>query len=334
MRSRRRPGLAYNPAMREGLIIDSAPAATSISVIDCSLERDLSALEPQDIMGRLRSTGAVLLPQFEPELQEFEAFTRQFCRDFHRSAARDGLRDLGGDGFTARTPDANFTLLAHTEGSYRPFDPADLAFFLCLEPPGRPGGETLLVDGRAFLGRMPGRLRSRFEDGGVIFEARWVTERWQAELGVDDAMQLPLVAERYPDFEYALEGGEMSFRCRRSAIHRDAGGQPVFANAILAHLPAVSHPRYRDARVYTRESNRVSFGDGQPLADEVIDTLIDIQDEVACTHRPQRGDLLIIDNTRVMHGRRPTQGECRRVLLTRFGYVRGELRRSGEPIAA
>lgn len=272
------------------------------------------------VVHALELDGTVLLRGFEADLNEFEAFTRLFCNGFHRSVVRDELRAMRGDGFTARTPPVNFTLLAHSEGSYLPFEPADLGFFLCLEPPSSTGGETVLVDGRLFLDHLPGELRRRFESAGVIFESLWAPERWSAELGVSDEAGLAALRSRFPGLELRLEGSHLHYRCRRSAIQADHGGQPVFCNAILAHLPALRHPGYRDALAWARETNKVYFGDGEALSDAVVDLLIDIQDAVSLEHVQRKHDLMIIDNTRVMHGRRRTANDCPRELLTRFGY--------------
>jgi alpha-ketoglutarate-dependent taurine dioxygenase len=302
--------------------------APGVWSIESELWPNLSGVDIDHVLMSLRQTGTVLLRGFEPELSEFEAFSGLFCDRFHRSAARDEWRESNGDGSTARTPDVNFTLLAHTEGSYRPFPAPDIAFFHCQVPPVGGGGQTLLVDGRAFLDRRPDDARRRLESGGVIFEARWDRERWQGELGVDDVEGLDALAGDYPDFQYEIEQNEIIYRCRRQAIHEDMDGQQVFANAILAHLPGVEHARYRDARAYTRDSNRVYFADGEAIGAGFVNALIDIQDEVAHAHPLERNDLLLIDNSRVMHGRRLAQVDSPRVLLTRFGYLKKEFRAS------
>lgn len=320
------PRLAYNPGMPAASTHILERPGSSVAVVECAEGTALPGVSARHILALLEVTGAVLLRGFRTELDEFEAFSRRFCERFHRVAARDRLRDERGDGFTAKAPEANFTLLAHSEGTYQPFKSPDLAFFLCLVAPQSPGGEALVVDGRLFLERLPAGLRSRFETQGVIFEALWEPARWQAEFGIERAADYARVAARHPGLHCAFEGEQMRYRYRRTAIQPDAQGRAVFSNAILAHLPAVRHPRYRDARVYARETNRVCFGDGEELPDQVIHTLIDIQDEVAYAHRLRPGDLLVLDNSRVMHGRRPMEQDCPRVMLTRFGHLHEEMR--------
>ena len=58
---------------------------------------------------------------------------------------------------------------------------------------------------------------------------------------------------------------------------------------------------------------------GEPLSDELDCALIDAHDAVQQRHRWRAGDLLVIDNTRVMHGREMTAEPCERVIISRFG---------------
>ena len=297
---------------------------TSIRVVDVPRGQDLNSISLQEILLPLWDSGVVLVDGLDIDLRGFEGFTHRFCDRFHRSAARDELRQLDGDGYSVRTPEGNFTLFSHNEGSYRPFEPAHLAFFLCIEAPSHPGGETLLADGRAFYNELPANLSHTLNQEGIVYSARWDEERWQAELGVNSVGELEELAKLHDDFSFTFEHDEMLYRCRRRVIIEDLQGELVFANAMLAHLPSIPHPGYTRLNPYARESNQVLFGNGQVPDDRDIRGLIDIQDKVGYEHSPSKGDLLIIDNSRVMHGRRSTAGDCRRVLLTRFGYLKDQ----------
>lgn len=301
-------------------------AKTTLKVVDVSEVEDPVSVPPEHFLEPLWHSGVVLLGGMDLDLQQFEEFTHRLCDHFHRSAARDDLRQSDGDGYSVRTPKGNFTLLAHNEGSYRPFQPAHLAFFLCIEGPSSRGGETLLVDGRSFYQALPGQLARTLKNEGVVYSARWDTERWQAELGVEDIQELENLAMENHDFSFSFESDEMHYQCKRNAIVEDLQGEPVFANAFLAHLPEVTLPRYAQANPYASKTNKVCFGSGDVPSEADIQTLIDIQDKVSYEHAPAAGDLLVIDNSRVMHGRRSTEGDCRRELLTRFGYLREEFK--------
>ena len=64
-------------------------------------------------------------------------------------------------------------------------------------------------------------------------------------------------------------------------------------------------------------------GDGHLLTDDEANQLIDAHDAVLHRHRWQAGEILLLDNTRYMHGRMHTDAPCERVLVSRFGRLRG-----------
>jgi alpha-ketoglutarate-dependent taurine dioxygenase len=292
------------------------------TVLQAGPSRRLAALDSRQILDLLDGSGVVLLRGFDFDMDEFEAFTRRFCDRFHEVGTRVKLR-RPGDGYSSEVFRDNFTLLAHSEGRYRPWPPPpELCFFGCLVPPSAPGGETTLVDGAQFAERMPGELRARFESEGVSYEAHWDAERWQVEFQVADARELERLLRSFASVRYRIAGDELHIRYRTEALQPARSGALAFANGLLAHLPRITHPRYRDARVYVKPSNRVYFGDGEELGDDAVNQLIDVHDSLVHAHRWRTHDLLLVDNTRFMHGRRMTSVPCERVLVSRFGHFR------------
>jgi alpha-ketoglutarate-dependent taurine dioxygenase len=221
----------------------------------------------------------------------------------------------------------NFTILCHAESKYQPAAKRspDLGFFMCVTPPAEPGGETTLVDGIAFLDRLPAALRRRFETG-IIYEMYWEKERWQSDFAIEDVQSLEAWLANIPGVRFTIHGEALHLFSSKAAITRSLRGDPVFATGILAHLPHLAHPEYLDKKVYTKPSNRVYFGDGEELSDKYINIMIDIQDALAYYHRWEANDVLMIDNTRYLHGRTMTQRPCERVLVSRFGWLNGACR--------
>jgi hypothetical protein len=81
--------------------------------------RRLANLDPREILESLDAAGAVLLRGFNFDMDEFEAFTARFCDRLHEVGSRVRLR-REGDGYSSEVFRENFTLLAHSEGCYRP----------------------------------------------------------------------------------------------------------------------------------------------------------------------------------------------------------------------
>lgn len=262
----------------------------------------------------------VLLRGRTLDLDTFEALTRHLCGAFHVVGTRHALRQATGDGFTTEVFQSNFILFGHAEGVYRPYPPPpEICFFMCAVPPASPGGETTLIDGEEMLEAIPRGLRERLEAVGIIYEYSWEPIRWQEEFGVDTEPALCALLDRLPNTKFSLTDGNLRISYSTHAIACLPDGNAVFVNGILAHLPRIDHPRYRGLPVYAKPTNRVCFGDGEPIPDQAINALIDAHDQVRYRHRWMAGDILIIDNTRYMHGREMTTTPCTRVLVSRFG---------------
>jgi alpha-ketoglutarate-dependent taurine dioxygenase len=295
-----------------------------VKLISACGSKDPQQLSRQQVFDNLDSHGVVLIRDFEFDLDAFEALTTSVCHDFHHVGTRVKLKEQAGDGYSTEVHRQNFTLLSHSEGTYRPWPPApELCFFCCVSPPLAKGGETSLVDGVRILEMMPDRLRERFMQSDIIYEMYWEPQRWRAEFQVEDTSELEKLLNEHPSLEYDFRGEDLVLHYRTSAICQSRSGQPAFANALLAHLPRITHPAYQQNRVYTKSSNHVYFENGEEIEDETINVLIDIQDKLMYLHEWQTGDLLVIDNTRFMHGRRMTQTDCERILLSRFGSPGG-----------
>jgi alpha-ketoglutarate-dependent taurine dioxygenase len=286
----------------------------------------LLRVDPFALTTLLRESGAVLLRGFSGSLGEFQQFTERVCTDFHQVGTRRAVEDPRSDGHTSEVPRSNFNLFAHSEGTYRPFPPPpEICFFNCVQPPTAAGGETFLVDGVRLLNRLPAALAERFREQGILYEALWETQRWQTEFQLDSLQALDRMLADNPQSSYLMVGDLMQVRCRVPAIQLSLGGLPAFANGLLAHLPAITHPRWLGRNAYSKPSNRVYFGNGDPIPEETVHMLIDLQDEIALDHAWQANDLLVLDNRRMMHGRRMTEGASDRQIRSRFGQLRKEL---------
>lgn len=292
----------------------TTPVLTSLRLDDAGLDT---------MRAQFDRCGLLLVRGCKLDAAGFEKLTTHFCDRFHHVGARQATRCNVGDGFTTAVPSQNFILLGHSEGYYRPtLHLPDVCFFMCLIPPNVDGGETTLIDGVAMLNQLSPPLRQRLEAQGVIYECLWEPPRWRAEFDVADETALHAFLARFPAARYTLTDGLLHLFYATPAIFQLPDGTSKFANGILAHLPQVTHPRYAGLPVHAKPTNRVYFGDGELVPDQVVNTLIDAHDTVLYGHRWQARDMLIIDNTRYMHGRNMTSSPCERTLISRFGCLK------------
>ena len=87
--------------------------------------------------------------------------------------------------------------------------------------------------------------------------------------------------------------------------------RPAFANFILF------------ARDYLRLTNVPLLDDGKPFPDEWLDVVRTNARKLTYAHAWQKGDVLIADNSRFMHGRRAIADPAERRIATYFGYLKG-----------
>lgn len=304
--------------------IDANPNIQTYDLIDheSSSSSDLIAKLKEDLV----EENIIVLKNVNKGIKDFAVFTQQLCHRFHLVAARNFLKDHNSDGFTLSAPPFNFVLLAHSEGVYQPhteppFRGPDTAFFYCRKSPPDQSGETFLVDGAAFYERLPEELKQRFETQGIIYEALWEQDRWYHEFGIKDAAELAIYLDNLEGVSHEFVDDLLRFRYAMPAITESSSGRKVFATGILAHLPAFNHPAYHGQVVYTKETNKVYFGNGEQLDNEIIYQLVDIQDAIAIPYFWHDEDMLVFNNTRFMHGRRMSNTDCERNILTRFGYL-------------
>lgn len=270
----------------------------------------------------LKKCGVILLRGLELNLLEFESVSRFFCKDFFRVTSREESRQTEGDGLTTYTPFANCTILGHVEVDYVPgIKTPDVGFLFCRVPPEVEGGETFLVDGAALFKILPKALQERFKNEQVTYEFLWEPHRWQAQYGIKTKEELCQRLDRIEKVRYELQEGWLHLFYTTWGIACLDDGTIAFSNAILGHLPELDHPSYFEKTVYTKETNRVYWENGEQFSKKTINALIDAHDQCRQLHRWEQGDLLIFDNFRYLHGKVETTEQVERILLSRFGYV-------------
>jgi len=281
---------------------------------------DGASLESADaaaVRPLIEEHGAVLLRGFDTTLEGFAALAEALCSTavFNESPNRELLSqgvqiqsvDLGGDPFPL-----------HPELAREPWRP-DLAMFACLDPPSV-GGQTNICDGIAIADNLPAGLRQDLE-GKRLFYIRpaspEVLRYWLGTDRPDDGLLADPPAACPYWFRRSQRGILRGFT--RPVLEPTLFQQrPAFANFLLF------------ARDYLRLT-RIPLLEGQPFDDETVDTIRAVARSLTYSHRWQQGDVVLLDNSRFMHGRKAIADPGDRRIATYFGYLRGIDRREGEP---
>lgn len=258
-----------------------------------------------------------------------DALRVPLMREREQFAARAVLADgvYSGSEWPAAQP-----MCMHHEQSYRLSAPSLMLFGQLAEAD--QGGELTLADGIEVLRRLPEEVVGRFERVGwtVVrnYSADYVGLPWSAAFDTKDR---EVVEEYCQGNEIAVEwlsGGRLRTAQRRAATVRHQGtGQRCWFNQ-AAFLNGFSlDPVVREVLTTAYGPDGLPFdtrfGDDEPIPEELVRLINDTGSDVQVTVPWQRGDVVLVDNIRIAHGRTAYVGD-RRVATGLAGPVRvGEL---------
>lgn len=270
--------------------------------------RDILAVDPEPIVALYKTHGALLLRGFNIDVERFGQFARQFCTTsvINESPGRrplDPVRNVhtvdGGTG----------AFSFHPELSREPWKP-DAAFFACLSPPAQ-GGATTICDGIALVRALPEAVRRGLERRRLLYiKPTWpsLLKFWLGTEHPSDA-QLLSPPEHCPYFFRRMDG-EIVRIFTRPALHRPMfSDQLAFGNFLLF------------ARFNNRRPDFPLLDDGRPVPEAWLQAIQTTAQNVGVAIAWQAGDVLMLDNTRFMHGRTAITNPGERMIATFFGYV-------------
>jgi len=268
----------------------------------------LSELEDSEILPLFKEHGAILFRGFFMNLPEFNAMTSRYCSTFIANESQ-GRKAVSKDGRTQTVNLGVQPFPMHAELSREPWKP-DIAFFACSTPPAS-GGETLLCDGIAIVKALKEETRRLLAENKLEYKRAATPEECQTWLGTaqPDADVLKNQANDGP-FVFSFENGEIFRTFHADALHRPMFSDDlVFANFLLF------------ARYCLNMRNYPTFENGREIPAAVVQELKTVSDSLTVAHKWETCDLLMVDNTRFMHGRNAVEDPNHRLIFTQFGYA-------------
>ena len=269
----------------------------------------LSALSERELVSAYKRYGALLLRGFNVDLKGFGELTRLLCVSsvFNESPGREVI-DASQNVQTVNLGSEAFPL--HPELSREPWKP-DICFFWCIEAPTN-GGETTLCDGVEIVRNLPPAVREHLASRNLLYRqiAKPVEcERWLDAVEPDDATLANPPAHCPYTFERV--NGQVLRSFVRPALHK-----PMFSD----------EPAWGNFLLFARYLNRIrafpTFENGELVSDALLDQVKSVSDQLEKPIPWQSGDIVILDNTRFMHGRRHVADASKRRIATYFGYLR------------
>ncbi|MGW7365537.1 TauD/TfdA family dioxygenase [Streptomyces sp. NPDC054841] len=229
--------------------------------------------------------------------------------------------------YTSTEYPAEQTIAQHNELSYATTWPAKL-WFCCLVPAAE-GGQTPLADSRRVLAGISPEVRERFERLGVMYTREYGTGvdlTWQQTFETTDRGTVErFCAENGIRAEWGPRDTLRTTQvCQAVAEHPVTGERVWFNQAHMFH-PSTLPPDVRASLASSGAglSRDVCYGDGTPIGDSELEDVRRAYEAETRFFDWSGGDVLVIDNILVAHGRRPYRGS-RRVLVAMSGTTRAK----------
>lgn len=277
------------------------------------------ATNASQLREQIRTYGAIVLRGVRGGVDEFNEIVSVLggpqLEYTERSTPRSAVK---GNIYTSTEYPASQEIPMHNENSYSDSWPGYLYFFC--ETASTTGGATPIADSHQVLRNLPESVREHFASG-VIYTRTYregLGLTWQEAFQTSDRDQV----ERYC-LEHGMKAlwsdGELRTEAKRpSTLTSPSSGQEVWFNQANLFHPATLESDVRQALLELYDESglprHVYYGDGTPIPDADIEAITDAYRQTSLALPWEEGSVLIIDNTRMAHGRQPFTGD-RRVLV-------------------
>lgn len=297
------------------------PSRRYVVVLPDEKHQSLAEFSDDFIKSLYKTHGAILFRRFDVRIDTVTQMTRRFCTHaaFNDSPNRIVV-DPANKIQSVDRGDEPFPL--HPEMSRLPWKP-DICWFGCLTAP-HAGGETTICDGVEVVKRLPPNVLKAFSSRRLLYKTiapAHVLHFWfDTEEPTDEQLSSP--PEDCP-FEFMRERGAVYSIFTAPALHR-----PMFSSD-RAWGNFLFFSRY----LHNEKAYPV-FEDGTLVSDLLVDAVKKVADRLEQAVKWRKGDLLMLDNSRFMHGRRGIANVNERMILTYFGYLNFAEPSEEEPVNA
>lgn len=265
---------------------------------------------------QLLQHGGILFRGFKIQnAMDFEQFVSALSDELmpyaYRSTPR---RPVRGNVYTSTEYPAAQLIPLHNELSYSRHWPMKI-WFCCLQKASK-GGQTPIADSRGILNHLNPELVEKFQRKGVRYVRNYNRQLdlpWQDVFQTDKKSDVEAYCQR-AGIEYEWFDGDRLRTwqtCQAIATHPQTGDRVWFNQAHLFHLSSLTEDA-RDALLSVVDLDNLPrhayYGDGSEIEPEVLTEIRQAYDREILAFDWQPGDILMLDNMLVAHGRTPFSG--------------------------
>ncbi|WP_414561755.1 MULTISPECIES: TauD/TfdA family dioxygenase [unclassified Anabaena] len=269
--------------------------------------------------------GGILFRGFDVNTQsDFEQFVNSVCPQLmHYLEGATPRTQLSDKVYTSTEFPPEHSIALHNELSYVITWPMKI-WFCCIQPATQQG-ETPIADMRKVFQRINPQIKERFMEKG------WMLVRnfgdgfglpWQRSFRTDDKQAVEAYCRNAHITTEWKDDNRLRTRQVRPAVaqHPKTGEMVWFNHIMFWHLSSLE-PQFRER--FLNEFSEADlpyntyYGDGSPIEDSVIAEIREAYQQETIVFPWHKGDIIILDNMLVAHGRNPYAGP--RKILTAMG---------------
>ena len=274
----------------------------------------LEDIKREWLLEQLAEGGYVLLRGFPCDREAFGDLVRRVSS----RVTLDPARSFGGDDTVQKVDAGTDAIGMHIEHGNNPFTPHLTWFFS--ERAAKTGSQTTVADGYDVWEALSPETRKAFSDQDIVYIRQRVEEsKWKLlvfhllgrskpmdEITIDD---LHALVGDSTKIEFRLnEDNSVYYAYTTPAAHPTVFGERwAFANSILG--PS-----------YNYEKPRITFADGTDIPESILREIETVAERLTVNIDWEDGDVVVADNTRMMHGRREIL-DTDRVLMNALSFV-------------
>jgi alpha-ketoglutarate-dependent taurine dioxygenase len=296
---------------------------------------------------QLDAVGAVLLRNMttpgECESQ-FKEVVKQLSGEplnyLYRSTPRT---DLGGGVYTATEYPAGLSIPMHNENAYQRDWPL-LFLFLCVHPADGGGGQTPLANTFKVTESIDPVIRKKFMEKNVMYIRNYhqdIDLPWQTVFQTESRSAVEQYCREHEiEFEWTASGTLRTWQvCQAFAKHPHKREWVWFNQAHLFH-PSSQDGRTRALLKETFKEEELPrnafYGDGSRIEEAELEQIRYAFNAEMITFDWHAGDVLVVDNMMVSHGRAPYKGRRRVVasMCCPYSLYVGDITRRQHPVCA
>lgn len=277
----------------------------SAKIITSKETKDIFSLPVPQIQELFKKNGILLFRGFDVLPEHLERFAAKFSSRFIREGGRTSY-----SGYVEHVDAGKGVVQLHAENALTPFRP-ELVWFCCSRAP-RIGGQTTFCDGAALWKALEEPTRRLFLQKKVKYKRRYAPEAWKLFAQPNGTWEnLQAILSPYPGVKLTLnEDNSVDSEYVVTAVPKTKySHESTFANSVLGAFGGA----YIGVKMVFEDDSEIP----REALVEAEATAKALTEEIPW----EDGDVAMIDNSWMMHGRRSFYEDDRRKLFSALSWA-------------